>query len=165
MEKTSVFDGNMYAHRGDIKMRLFVILKQWKKVLSIWAVLMKNKLLLMILMQANIHFDDATNPAHLHRAILRRYMWGQASKHIYTIGRIHSEIFDQTKLLPPNSVLDIEFERNNANFLLLTKLGDPNFTIQMESCPDIILHSWNGWSDYKRNRISVHVWNKHALSC
>ena len=36
--------------------------------------------------------------------------------------------------MPPNSVLDIEFERNDANFLLLTKIGDPNFTIQMESC-------------------------------
>ena len=74
------------------------------------------------------------NIAHLHRAILRRYVSGQASKCIYTIGRIHSEIFDQTKLLPPNSVLDIEFERNDANFLLLTKIKNPNFTIQMESC-------------------------------
>ena len=83
---------------------------------------------------ANIHFEDATNIVRLHRAILRRYVQGQASKRIYTIGRIHSEIFDQTKLLPPNSVLDIEFERNDANFLLLTKIGDPNFTIQMESC-------------------------------
>ena len=85
---------------------------------------MKNELLLMILM----------DPGHLHRAILRRYMQGQASRHIYTIGRIHSEIFDQTKLFPPNSVLDIEFERNNANFLLLTKINYPNFTIQMDSC-------------------------------
>ena len=65
---------------------------------------------------------------------MRRYAQGQASRHIYTIGRIHSEIFNQTKLLPPNSVLDIEFERNDANFLLLTKIHDPNFTIQMESC-------------------------------
>ena len=96
--------------------------------------LMKNKMLLMILMEANIHFNNAMNPGHLHRAILRRYMQGQASRCIYTTGRIHSEIFDQTKLLPPNSVLDIEFERNDANFLLLTKIDDPNFTIQMESC-------------------------------
>ena len=36
--------------------------------------------------------------------------------------------------MPPNSVLDIEFERNDANFLLLTKISNPNFTIQMESC-------------------------------
>ena len=79
---------------------------------------------------------------HLHRAILRRYVQGQASKHIYTIRRIHSEIFDQTKLLPPNSVLDIEFERNDANFLLLTKIGDPNKFYHSDGVlPNIILHS------------------------
>ena len=83
---------------------------------------------------ANLHFNDAMNTCHPHRAILRRYVQGQASRHIYTIGRIHSEIFDQTKLLPPNSVLDIEFERNDADFLVLTKIENPNFTIQMESC-------------------------------
>ena len=36
--------------------------------------------------------------------------------------------------MPPNLVLYIEFERNDANFLLLTKIDDPKFTIQMESC-------------------------------
>ena len=30
---------------------------------------------------------------------------------MYTIVRIHSEIFEQSKLLPPNTVLDIDFDR------------------------------------------------------
>ena len=61
---------------------------------------------------------------------------GRLASAFTPLGGLHSEIFDQTKLanLPPNSVLDIEFERDDANFLLLTKIGDPNFTIQMESC-------------------------------
>ena len=53
---------------------------------------------------------------------------------MYTIARIHSEIFEQLKLLPPNTVLDIDFDRNNSDFLLLTKHNNRNYTLKMESC-------------------------------
>ena len=57
-----------------------------------------------------------------------------ACKKIYTIARIHSEIFEQPKLLPPNTVLDIEFDRNDPQFLLLTKHHDRAYQISMDNC-------------------------------
>ena len=53
---------------------------------------------------------------------------------MYTIARIHSEIFEQPKLLPPNTVLDIDFDRHESEFLLLTKHNNRNYILKMESC-------------------------------
>ena len=52
---------------------------------------------------------------------------------MYTIARIHSEIFEQLKLLPPNTVLVIEFDRHKSDFLLLTKHSNRNYILKMES--------------------------------
>ena len=68
----------------------------------------------------NIHCDYANPAEHAYPAILRRYLKGKTSKHMYTTERIHSEIFEQPKLLPPNTVLDIDFDRHESDFLLLT---------------------------------------------
>ena len=53
---------------------------------------------------------------------------------MYTIARIHSEIFEQTKLLPSNTILDVDFDRHDSDFLLLTKHNDRNYILKMESC-------------------------------
>ena len=53
---------------------------------------------------------------------------------MYTIARIDSEIFEQPKLLPPNTVLDIDFDRHDSDFLLLTKHNNRNYKLKMESC-------------------------------
>ena len=53
---------------------------------------------------------------------------------MYTIARIHSEIFEQLKLLPPNTVLDIDFDRHDSYFLLLTKYNNRKYILKMESC-------------------------------
>ena len=53
---------------------------------------------------------------------------------MYTIARIHSEMFEQLKLLPSNTVLDINFDRHNSDFLLLTKHNNRNYIFKMESC-------------------------------
>ena len=81
----------------------------------------------------NIHWADANPTQHAYPAILRRYLKGKASKNMYTIARIHSEIFEQPKLLPPNTVLDIDFHRHESDFLLLTKYNNRNYIIKMES--------------------------------
>ena len=83
---------------------------------------------------ADIHWDDANPAKHANPAILRRYLKGKAIKNMYTIARIHSEIFEQLKLLPPNTCLDIDFDRHNSDFLLLTKQNDRNYILKMESC-------------------------------
>ena len=83
---------------------------------------------------ADIHWDDANPAEHAYPAILRRYLKGKASKNMYTIARIHSEIFEQPKLLPPNTVLDIDFDRHDSDFLPLTKHNNRNYILKMESC-------------------------------
>ena len=83
---------------------------------------------------ADIHWDDADPAEHAYPAILRRYLSAKASKNMYTIPRIHSEIFEQLKLLPPNTVLDMDFDRHDSDFLLLTKHNNRNYILKMESC-------------------------------
>ena len=86
----------------------------------------------------NIHSADANPTQHAYPAILRRYLKGKANKNMYTIARIHSEIFEQPKLLPPNIVLDIDFDRHESDFLLLTKHNNRNYILKMESCDLLI---------------------------
>ena len=81
-----------------------------------------------------IHWGDANPAQHAYPAILRRYLKGKASTNMYTIARIHSEIFEQPKLLPSNTVLDIDFDRHDSDFLLLAKHNDRNYILKMESC-------------------------------
>ena len=83
---------------------------------------------------ADIHWDDTDPAVHAYPAILRRYLKGKASKNMYNIARIHSEIFEQPKVLPPNTVLHVDFDRHDSDFLLLTKHNNRNYTLKMESC-------------------------------
>ena len=87
----------------------------------------------------NIHWADANPTQHAYPAILRRYLKGKASKTMYVTARIQSEIFEQPKLLPPNTVLDIDFDRHDSDFLLLTKHNHRNYILKMESCELLII--------------------------
>ena len=127
------FDGNMYSHRVDIENRLSYPDTVNKGHLSMMGFDEEMEAFDEI-NNADIHWDDANPAEHAYPAILRRYLKGKASKNMYTIARIHSEIFEQPKLLPPNTVLDIDFDRHDSDFLLLTKHNDRNYTLKMESC-------------------------------
>ena len=118
----------MYSHRVNIENRL-----------SDPNTVKKGHLSMMSFDEEMEAFDQIDNadihPAeHAYPAILRRYLKGKASKNMYTIARIHSEIFEQPKLLPPNTVLDINFDRHDSDFLLLTKHNNRNYIRKMESC-------------------------------
>ena len=130
---TVSFDGNMYSHRADIENRLSYPNTVKKGHLSMMGFDEEMEAFDEI-DNADIHWDDANPAEHAYPAILRRYLRGKASKNMYTIARIHSEIFEQRKLLPPNTVLDIDFDRHNSDFLLLTKHNNRNYIIKMESC-------------------------------
>ena len=67
-----------------------------------------------------------------NHAFARRFRTCCNGKVIRTIGRIHSTIFEQPKALPPHTHLEITFERNKENFLLLTKTADPSYWLQMQ---------------------------------
>ena len=130
---TVSFDGNMYSHRADIENRLSCPDTEKKGHLSMMGFDEEMEAFDEI-NNADIHWDDANPAEHPYPAILRRYLKGKASKNMYTIARIHSEIYEQPKLLPPNTVLDIDFDRHDSDFLLLTKHNNRNYTLKMESC-------------------------------
>ena len=130
---TVSFDGNMYSHRADIENMLSYPSMVKKGHLSMMGFDKEMKAFDEI-DNGDIHWDDANPAQQQYPAILRRYLRGKASKNMYTIARIHSEIFEQTKLLPPNTVLDVDFDRHNLDFLLLTKHNDRNYIFKMESC-------------------------------
>ena len=125
------FDGNMYSHRADIENRLSYPNTVKKGHLSMMGFDEEMEAFDKI-NNADIHWDDPAE--HAYPAILRRYLKGRASKNMYTIARIHSEIFEQPKLLPPNTVLDIDFDRHDSDFLLLTKHNNRNYILKMEPC-------------------------------
>ena len=130
---TVSFDGNMYSHRVDIENRLSYPDTVKKGHLSMMGFDEEMEAFDEI-NNADIHWDDSNPAEHAYPTILRRYLKGKASKNMYTIARIHSEIFEQPKLLPPNTVLDIDFDRHDSDFLLLTKHNNRNYIPKMKSC-------------------------------
>ena len=130
---TVSFDGNIYSHRAGIENRLSYPDRVKKGHLSMMGFDEELEAFDKI-NNGDLHWDDANPAEHAYPAILRRYLKGKASTNMYTIARIHSEIFEQLKLLPPNTVLDIDFDRHNSDFLLLTKHNNRNYILKMESC-------------------------------
>ena len=131
-ETTVSFDGNMYSHRVDIENRLSYSDMVKKGHLSMMGFDEEMEAFDGI-SNADIHWDDANPAEHAYPAILR-YLKGKASKSMYTIAKFHSEIFEQLKLLPPNTGLDIDFDRHDSDFLLLPKHNNRNYILKMESC-------------------------------
>ena len=126
---TVSFDGNMYSHRVDIENRLSYPDTVKKGHLSMMGFDEELESFDKI-NNGDIHWVDADPAEHVYPAILRRYLKGKASKNMYTIARIHSEIFEQLKLQPPNTVLDIDFYRHDSHFLLLTKHNNRNYILK-----------------------------------
>ena len=74
-----------------------------------------------------------------NHSLMRRFCTSCNSKIIHMIGRIHSTIFEQPKALPPFTYLEVTFEKNKENFLLLTKLANPSYWLQMQR---MVLYFW-----------------------
>ena len=67
-----------------------------------------------------------------NHTLARRFAAAAGSKVIWTIGRIHSSIFDQMKALPPGTKIQVTFDRKKDAFLLLSKNGAANYWLQMQ---------------------------------
>ena len=72
---------------------------------------------------------DAITQNH---ALARRFGIGMSIKVIKTIGHIHSSIFEQPKALPPFTKLEVTFERNKDEFMLLSKNDNQHYWLQMQ---------------------------------
>ena len=112
------FDGSMYAYRGDLETRLSYSIMAKENMLGICG-FDEESTAFEETHQVELTWDD-TSQWTASGAMKQRFLASKNSKMMYIVGRIHSEIFDQPKLLPPNTVLDIEFERHEPEFLLLS---------------------------------------------
>ena len=74
-----------------------------------------------------------------NHSLMRRFRTSCNSKVIRMIGCIHSTIFEQPKALPPFTHLEVTFERNKEDFLLLSKLANPSYWLQMQW---MVLYVW-----------------------
>ena len=90
---TVSFDGNMYSHRVDIENRLSYPDMVKKGHLSMVGFDEEMEAFDEI-NNGDIHWDDANPAEHAYPAILRRYLKEKASKNMYTIAIIHSEILN-----------------------------------------------------------------------
>ena len=126
------FDGNMYSYRGDIECKLGYP-GHTKKFIDLCGFDEEDE-------NPFDNYADAAALAYptadvgLSSAIRRRYARGKGSKAMKFLSRIYTEICGQPKFLPPNSILDFEFERNDDNFLLMTKRPDKNFSLKVLDC-------------------------------
>ena len=67
-----------------------------------------------------------------NHSLMRRFCASCNSKVIRMIGRIHSTIFEQSKVLPPLTHLEVTFERNKEDFLLLSKQANLSYGLPMQ---------------------------------
>ena len=67
-----------------------------------------------------------------NHSLMWRFHTSCNSKIIHTIGRIHSTIFEQPKALPQFTHLEVNFERNKEDFLLLSKRANPSYWRKMQ---------------------------------
>lgn len=131
------FDGNMYAHRGDLELRMSYpsTVKRGSLDMCGYGV---EPISFDSTDADDLTFEEPDEANALNEEFMRRYKKMQGSRHMHTLGRIHTEICDQPKFLPPGSTLDFEFERNSSDFLILTKRDD-NYSMEMVSC-QILAH-------------------------
>jgi len=124
---------NKYAYRGDLETRLSYPkeIKMGHLKLSGFdeEIAAFEDVVLADLQFANVILNRAITKNH---AFARRFNTCCNSKVIRTIGRIHSTIFEQPKALPPHTHLEVTFERNKEDFLLLTKQPNPSYWLQMQ---------------------------------
>ena len=130
----STQDG-MYAYRADMDTRLTNSVARKKGALSAagWD-------------EEEITFDDQGENTGWYdgpensrnEAIKRRFNRNKGSKPFTVIGRIHSDIFEQPKMLPPNTTVDIKFDRNSQEFILLTNETPLDHKLYIESCQLIV---------------------------
>ena len=107
-----------YAYRGDIEHRVLYP-KSYKAGTgksSLYYLDDQN----FETLTANQAFGDAP----LDDGVKNRYAKTKASKIVTVVGHIHSEIFDQDKVLLPGTKVDINFNKNSNSFMILSKIND-----------------------------------------
>ena len=134
-KKISSNDNN-YAHRADLENRLSYSVEVKENSLRITG-FDSETLAFDDIPVADLNLDDEANVAD--KALNRRYERSKMSKVIRVITRVHTEICEQPKLLPPNSVLDFTFHPNEASFVVMTK-RDMKYQYKILECKLYVHH-------------------------
>ena len=80
-------------------------------------------------------YPDGTKIENMDEAIVARHEQYKDGKIVKTIGPIHHEIFEQGKLLQPGSRLDLFFERNtNQELLIMSKKQNVRARLVVKKC-------------------------------
>ena len=124
---------NKYAYRGDLEMRL-----SFSKEIKMGHLRMcgfDEEIEAFENVDAgDLQFWNVVRNVAVTRnhSLMRRFHTSCNSKVIHMIGCIHSTIFEQPKALPPFTHLEVTFERNKKDFLLLSKLANLSYWLQMQ---------------------------------
>lgn len=80
----------------------------------------------------SINLSKTDNDRSKNSGAVWRFLRTQFGKPFETIGRIHSEIFSQDKLLMGNVDLSIKFHRADQKFCLMARAADARYTISID---------------------------------
>ena len=126
---------NLYAYKADLSNRLFYPIEVKRNSLSISGFYanenepifddMTREDIKGKIMNTDRTLDNITYTS-FHRRVKRTFR----SKPFFILSRIHSEIFEQGKLMPPTTAMDIEFNRSDPKFAVLSKSGE-NFHVRI----------------------------------
>lgn len=135
------FDGN-YAYKADIQNRLFTTVEAKKGALILAGfdseAIAFDDLTPEMSKELFVLKDDALTK-HISEVKSRKAVFGKRlrnssmSKTMHYVSKIHSEIFNQPKLLPSGMTMRVAFSRSPPDFCLLSK-GTGSFMIQIEYC-------------------------------
>ena len=119
------YGDNLYMYRGDFENRLSFNRQAKESSLGITG--WDEEAYPFDGLDPNYPFPDRPPVAadEAHPALMRRYLKTAGGRTVWTIGRIHSDIFDQKKLLPDNSKVEIALDRNPTSFVCLSKQARP----------------------------------------
>ena len=119
------YGDNMYMYRGDLENRLSF--NRQAKESSLYITGWDEEANPFDDLDAAYVFPDAPPVRHDERnpALMRRFLKTTGGKTLWTIGKIHSDIFDQEKLLPDNSRIEIALDRNPTSFVCLSHQPNP----------------------------------------
>jgi hypothetical protein len=110
---------NLYGYRADLETRLGFC-KDTKK----------GSLSLSMFDEETVAFEDLADAKlaevwETKGALGRRFDKTAGSKEFKLIGQIHQDLFQQSKLLPPMTSLDITFDKQKSDFYILSREVNP----------------------------------------
>lgn len=80
--------------------------------------------------------EDETENLGLHR----RYQRSKLSRTFETIGRVHSEIFSQNRMIPGGNEIKVKFYRNDTSFSLFSKSETNQYSLSMDMATLMVRH-------------------------